>query len=160
MPSPSSLGRALTGAAHLALRRNLRLACALSGRLLPRRPVVSGAPLPPPASPTAPACKRPMTAFPCPSRSHLHPLSHASHWRLSTGASRPSATRPLPQAKDFAKFVSKFAGARSTGEICGHVPVLRRQFTLLSAFDHIGTATRNDGTMRGVRMTVSRAHLC
>ena len=92
--SPFPLGRALTAPAHFALRRKLRSAHALPGRLLRRRPLVSGAPLPPPASPTAAACKCPMTAFPCPSRSHLHPLSHASHQRLSTGASRPSATRP------------------------------------------------------------------
>ena len=92
--SPFPLGRALTVPAHFALCRKPRSARARCGRLLLLRPLVSGALLPPPASPTAPACKRPMTAFPCPSRSHLHPLSHASLQRLSTGASRPSATRP------------------------------------------------------------------
>ena len=30
-------------------------------------------------------------------------------------------------------------------------------YTLRSAVDHMGTATRNDGTTRGVRITVSRA---
>ena len=33
-------------------------------------------------------------------------------------------------------------------------------YTLRSAVDHMGTATRNDGTTRGVRIMVSRAKLC
>ena len=66
--SPFPSGRALTVPAHLALHRKPRSARARCGRLLLLRPLVSGAPLPPPASPTASACKRPMTARPCPSR--------------------------------------------------------------------------------------------
>ena len=44
-------------------------------------------------------------------------------------------------------------------EICAHVPVFRKAFThsagALQRSCHIGTATRNDATTRGVRITVS-----
>ena len=84
----------------------LRLVHALPGRLLAPRPPVSGAPLPPPASPTVPACKRPMTARPCPSPSLL-PSSLCTALTcgpatLSLGVSRPAATRPASPTSDWA----------------------------------------------------------
>lgn len=110
--SPFPLGRALTVPAHLALHRKPRSARARCGRRLLLRPLVSGAPLPPPASPTASACKRPMTARPCPS--HFAPppslsrLSSTSlHRRISTfsdASCRPKGKQnpPVVTAIDFA----------------------------------------------------------
>ena len=77
-------------------RRNLRSAHPLPGRLLARRPLVSSSPLPPPARPTTPACKRGMTARPCPSLSHPPTLSLTPLIDLSSQARLGRQQRVLP----------------------------------------------------------------
>ena len=83
-------------------------------------------------------------------------------------AGRPR--RQIGPGQDFAKFVSKFAGARSASKFHRNMRSQPRfalvfqcfvgSYTLRSAVDHMDTTTRNDGTTRGVRITVSRVHFC
>jgi hypothetical protein len=101
--SPFPSGRALTVPAHLALHRKPRSARARCGRLLLLRPLVRVAPLPPSARPTAPACKRPMTARPCPSPSLLPPslsrLSSASLHRRVSAVNNASCQPKMNQGR-------------------------------------------------------------
>ncbi len=77
-------------------RRNLKSGHARPGRLLARRPLVSGTPLPPPARPTSPACKRGMKARPCPSLSLPPTLSLTPLISLPSQARLGRQQRVLP----------------------------------------------------------------
>ena len=93
--SPSRLGRALTGSAHLARPQEAQIGTSSSRSTFGAAATCEQLPVAPASQADDPSVQ---TRYDSSSLSlsvaPSHPLSHASHRPLFTGTSRPSATRP------------------------------------------------------------------